>query len=408
MIEFWELFKESFISLKLNKMRTGLAMLGIIIGIGSVIGLISIGESSKKSVTSQIESLGSNLITVSPSSQRSGMIRGANTVKTLTLADADALEKSGLSAISLVSPEYSSRYQVVAGDANTNTSIYGVKSTYSTIHNLKISSGRFITDSDYNSNSHVAIIGPDTVEELYGSSNYNCLGETIRINGINFTVVGITVAKGSSGMGSSSDSAIYIPLSTGLKQLFGVSYITSLAIQAASSDVIVQAQNQVGYFLLARHKITDAASADFYIRSSEEMLETVSSVTGTFTALLSGVAAISLIVGGIGIMNIMLVTVTERTREIGLCKALGAKRKTIITQFLTESIILTFGGGIIGIIIGIIFSYIYSVFNSSVFTISFGSVMLAFLVSVGIGILFGWYPARKAASLQPIEALRYE
>lgn len=404
MTEFWELLKESFSSLKLNKMRTGLAMLGIIIGIGSVIGLISIGESSKKSVTSRIESLGSNLVTVSPGSQRSGAVRGGSTVKTLTLADADALEKAGLSAISLVSPEYSSRYQVVAGDANTNTSIYGVKSTYSTIHNLKINSGRFVTDSDYNSNSHVAVIGPDTVEELFGSSNYNCLGETIRINGINFTIVGITVAKGSGG----SDSAIYIPLSTGLKQLFGVSHLTSLAIQAASSDVIIQAQNQVGYFLLARHKISDVSNADFYIRSSEEMLETVSSITGTFTALLSGVAAISLIVGGIGIMNIMLVTVTERTREIGLRKALGAKKKTIITQFLTESIILTFGGGIIGIVLGIGLSYGYSVFNSSIFTISIGSIMLAFLVSVGIGILFGWYPARKAASLQPIEALRYE
>ncbi len=407
MIEFWELFKESFISLKLNKMRTGLAMLGIIIGIGSVIGLISIGESSKKSVTSRIESLGSNLITISPSSQRSGMVRGGSTVKTLTLADADALEKSGLSAISLVSPEYSGRYQVISGDANTNTSIYGVKAAYSTVHNLKVSSGRFITDSDYNANSHVAVIGPDTVEELFGSANYNCLGETIRINGLNFTIIGITTAKGSSGMGS-SDSAIYIPLSTGMKQLFGVTYLNSLAVQAASSDVIIQAQNQVGYFLLARHKISEPVNADFYIRSSEEMLETISSVTGTFTALLSGVAAISLIVGGIGIMNIMLVTVTERTREIGLRKALGAKRKTIITQFLTESIILTFGGGIIGIILGIALSYSYSVFNSSVFTISFSSVMLAFLVSVGIGILFGWYPARKAASLQPIEALRYE
>jgi len=407
MIEFWELFKESFISLKLNKMRTGLAMLGIIIGIGSVIGLISIGESSKKSVTSRIESLGSNLITISPSSQRSGMVRGGSTVKTLTLADAESLEKSGLSAISLVSPEYSGRFQVVSGDANTNTSIYGVKAAYSTVHNLKISSGRFITDSDYNSNSHVAVIGPDSVEELFGSADYNCLGETIRINGLNFTIIGITVAKGTSGMGS-SDSAIYIPLSTGLKQLFGVSHLSSLSIQAVSSDVIIQAQNQVGYFLLARHKISEPVNADFYIRSSEEMLETISSVTGTFTALLSGVAAISLIVGGIGIMNIMLVTVTERTREIGLRKALGAKRKTIITQFLTESIILTFGGGIIGIILGIALSYSYSVFNSSVFTISFSSVMLAFLVSVGIGILFGWYPARKAASLQPIEALRYE
>jgi len=407
MIEFFELLTESILSLKLNKLRTGLAMLGIIIGIGSVIALISIGQSSQKSVTSRIESLGSNLVTVSPSSQRSGMVRGSSTVKTLTLADADALESSGLSAISLVSPEYSGRYQVVAGDANTNTTIYGVKTAYSTIHNLKINSGRFITDSDYNSKAHVAILGPSVVEDLYGSSNYNCLGETIRINGLNFTIIGITVAKGTSGMGS-SDSAVYIPLSTGMKQIFGVSYLTSLAVQAVSSDVIIRAQNQVGYFLLSRHKISDIASADFTIRSSEEMLETVSSVTGTFTSLLSGVAAISLIVGGIGIMNIMLVTVTERTREIGLRKALGAKKNTVITQFLTESIILTFGGGFIGVIVGIIVSYAYSRLNSSIFTISPGSVLLAFFVSVGIGVLFGWYPAKKAASLQPIEALRYE
>lgn len=407
MIELWELIKESVNTLRLNKMRTSLAVLGIIIGIGSVIALISTGQSSQKAVTSQIESLGSNLITVSPGSQSSGMVRTSTARKTLTLADAEALEKASLSAIKSVSPESSSRLQVIAGDNNTNTTIYGVKSTYSTIHNLKINGGRFITDSDNNSSSHVAVLGPTVVEDLFGSSNYNCIGETIRINGINFTIIGITVAKGSSGM-TDSDDRIYVPLSAAMKQLFGVNYLSSIAVEAASSDVMTQAQNQIGYFLLNRHKITDTTKADFTIRSSEEMLSTASSVTGTFTSLLSGVAAISLIVGGIGIMNIMLVTVTERTREIGLRKALGAKKKTIITQFLTESVILTFTGGILGIIVGVATSYGYSRINSSTFTISPYSVLLAFSVSVVIGVVFGWYPAKKAASLQPIEALRYE
>lgn len=404
MIELFELIKEAVNTLRLNKMRTGLAILGIIIGIGSVIALISIGQSSQKSVTDSIASLGTNLITVSPGSQNSGMVRGASTRKTLTLADAEAIEKAGLSAVKSVSPEYSSRLQVIAGDNNTNTTVVGAKPAYSSIHNIQISSGRFIADGD----SHVAVLGPTAVEDLYGSSNYNCIGETIRINGQNFTIIGITVAKGTSSSSSSTDDYIYVPLSVAMKQLFGVNYLSSIAIEAASSDVIVRAQNQVGYFLLARHKITDISSADFRIRSSEEMLSTATSVTGTFTALLSGVAAISLVVGGIGIMNIMLVTVTERTREIGLRKALGAKKKTIITQFLTESVILTFVGGIIGIIVGVIISYFYSKVNSSSFTISISSVALAFLVSVGIGIVFGWYPARRAAGLQPIEALRYE
>jgi len=407
MIEFWELIKESFKSLKLNKTRTGLAILGIVIGIGSVIALISIGQSSQKAVTSQITALGSNLITVSPGSQSSGMVRGAGTRKTLTLADADALKTANLSAVKTVSPESSSRLQVVAGDSNTNTTIHGVTSVYTNLHNVQVASGKFISDSDYNSNSHVAVLGPTVVEDLYGSSSYNPIGETIRINGQTFTIIGVTVSKGSSGM-TDSDDLIYIPLSTAMKQLFGVTYLSAISIEAASSDVMVQAQNQVGYFLLGRHKKTDVANADFTVKSQQDILTTASSITGTFTSLLSGVAAISLIVGGIGIMNIMLVTVTERTREIGLRKALGAKKKTIVSQFLAESVILTFTGGILGVILGILTSYIYSRANSSVFTISFSSILLAFGVSVVIGVIFGWYPAKRASSLQPIEALRYE
>ena len=306
-----------------------------------------------------------------------------------------------------VSPEYSGSLQVVAGDNNTNTRIYGVTSVYTSVHNIKISGGKFITDKDYSSSARVAVLGPTVVEDLFGSSSYNPVGETIRINGQTFTVVGVTVSKGSSGM-TDQDDAIYVPLSTAMKQLFGVNYLSSIAVEATTSDVMIRAQNQIGYFLLARHKISDITKADFSVRSQQDILSTASSVTSTFTSLLSGVAAISLLVGGIGIMNIMLVTVTERTREIGLRKALGAKKKTIIIQFLAESVILTFTGGVMGIVLGVLTSYIYSRISSSTFTVSYGSILLAFAVSVAIGILFGWYPARRAAGLQPIEALRYE
>ena len=408
MMEFWEQMLESVVMLKLNKMRTGLAMLGIIIGIGSVIALMSIGQSSQKAIQSQIQSLGSNLLTVSPSSASSGMVRGASNVTTLTLKDAQAIRTSDqVTTVKYVSAEYSGRSQIVTGENNTNTSVIGVEAIYTEVHNLTLSSGTFITDTQVSSMAKVAVLGPTVVEDLFGDTSFDAIGQTIRIGSQNFTIIGITETKGSSGM-ESSDSRVYVPLTTAQKQLFGASHLTSIAIEANNSEVMDQATNEIGYLLMARHKITDTTKADFRIQNQEDLLTTITSVSGTLTSLLSGVAAISLLVGGIGIMNIMLVTVTERTREIGLRKALGAKKKTIITQFLTESVILTFAGGIVGIGVGVLIAYIYSRVSSGLFVVSIGSVALAFFVSVAIGVLFGWYPARRASNLQPIEALRYE
>jgi putative ABC transport system permease protein len=254
--------------------------------------------------------------------------------------------------------------------------------------------------------SKVAVIGPTTATALFGEAT-DPVGQTIRINSQIFTIIGVTTSKGGSGF-QNQDDVLYIPLTTAQKQIFGVTYLTSIAVTAASETVMTEAQNQIGYLLLERHQLDDPTQADFSIFSQQDILNTVSSVTNTFTALLSGVAAISLLVGGIGIMNIMLVTVTERTREIVLRKALGAKKRTIVIQFLIESVLITFTGGIIGILIGILFSFVYSVVSSSAFVISLPAIALAFAVSAIIGVIFGWYPAQRAASLQPIEALRYE
>lgn len=407
-MEYTEIIEEAGKTLTLNKLRTGLAMLGIIIGIGSVIALVSLGQGSQASVSNQIESLGANILTISPGSQRSDFVQGgAGSATTLTLADAEAIATSPtITDVANVSPEYSRRAQVTANGKNTNTSIVGAEAIYSTIHKVNVAEGQFISDSDNTRQAKVAVLGPTVVSDLF-PANFDPVGQSIRIMGKSFKVIGVTVSKGGGGFGNQDDT-IYIPLSTAQQDIFGGTNLTSIAVEAKNQNVMNAAEDEVGYLLLKRHNIASPTQADFSIISQNDILSTVSSVTGTFTALLSGIAAISLIVGGIGIMNIMLVTVTERTREIGLRKALGAKKKDIITQFLVESIILTFAGGVIGMAIGVLASYIISRVIGLPFTIAAGSIALAIGVSGAIGIIFGWYPARKASNLQPIEALRYE
>ncbi len=407
-MELKELFFECLATLTVNKLRTGLAILGIVIGIGSVIALISLGQSSQKSVENQINSLGANLLTVIPGGQNNGGIRGAAGGGTsLTLEDAKAIQTSStITTVQNVSPELSRRTQVTYGRNNTNTQIMGVYAPYASVHKITMSSGVFIQDQDNNALAKVAVLGPQVVSDLFGEG-VDPLGQTIRIDGQLLKVIGVTVSKGGTGF-QNQDDIIYVPLSTAQKQLFGVSYISTIAVEAKTKEVMVQAQDQIGYLLLQRHKLTDPTEADFSIFSQNDILSTASQVTGTFTTLLGGIAAISLLVGGIGIMNIMLVTVTERTREIGLRKALGAKKKIIITQFLMEAILLTLIGGFVGMCLGILISYVLSRLMSIPFAVSVSSITLAIGVSGAIGILFGWYPAKKASDLQPIEALRYE
>lgn len=407
-MESLELLFSAFEALTLNKLRTFLAALGIIIGIGSVIALVSLGEASQQVIQSSIESLGSNLLTVVPGSTSAGggISQGLGSSQTLTYADAQAIQNSSqITEVSQISAELSRRSQVSNGTNNTNIQVIGATQNYQSVHNVSLQEGVFISAIDDSALSKVAVIGPQAASTLFGTSDP--LGQTIRINKLAFRIIGVTASKGGSGF-LNQDNIVFIPLSTAQKQVYGVDYLSSVSLVAKSSEVMTEAQNQVGYFLLARHKLSDPTKADFSIVSQADILGAASSVTGTFTALLSGIAAISLLVGGIGIMNIMLVTVTERIREIGLRKALGAKKKTIISQFLVEAVLLTIVGGFLGMILGIGVSFLITSIIKLPFVLSFSSVVLAIGVSSGIGILFGWYPAQKAANLSPIEALRYE
>lgn len=399
---------ETINAITANKARSGLTVLGIVIGIASVIVMLAIGTGAQKDITEQIEGIGSNLLMVMPGAQRGfgyAVRGGGGSAETLTMEDAEIIE-SKIELIKKIAPVSSGRQQVISALNNTNTSITGVTESYSSVKSIEMDQGSFITAKQNSSRAKVAIIGPDTATDLFGEET-DIIGEKIRINGISFSIVGISKSKGGSGM-TNEDDIVYIPLSTYQQYLQGDESLSLINLEVVDSAQMTEAEKQVEELLLDAHEIDNSDDADFSIMNQSDIVEMASSATQTFTILLGAVAGISLVVGGIGIMNMMLTNVTERTREIGLRKSIGAKRKDISNQFLFEAIVLTFSGGAMGVVLGVLISMGTTKFGGITTEISFYSIVLAFGVSTLIGIIFGYYPAKRASALNPIEALRYE
>jgi putative ABC transport system permease protein len=398
-----DIFKETYNSLSANKVRSGLTMLGIVIGIASVIAMISIGNGAKASISSSIESLGSNLLTILPGVVQPGrgiVSAGRGSAQTLKNDDIDVVK--AIDGVAAVSPETSRRFQIVASGNNTNTTVNGVTADYLFVRNVSLSDGSFISEANVRSMGRHAVLGANVATDLF--SDQNPIGKTIRINKVNFNVIGVLNKKGGSGF-SGPDDMIFVPLSTMQKILAGVDYLSTMTISVTDKDNMSNVKALSISALMDKHRV---AEADFSIISQEDILGTLSSVIDTFTLFLAAIASISLVVGGIGIMNMMLTTVTERTKEIGLRKAIGAKSKDINMQFLSEAIMLTFIGGFLGVVLGWLISFIVSSTGLVATSVSISSVVLAFGVSALIGIVFGYYPARRAGMLNPIDALRYE
>lgn len=398
-----DITSETWSALSANKVRSGLTMLGIVIGISSVIAMISIGNGAKASIQSSIEGLGSNLLTILPGVVQPGrgiVSSGRGSAQTLKNEDIEILR--AIDGVSIVSPELSRRFQAVAMGNNTNTTITGALPEYAPAHNIILANGNFITEANQRSIGRQAVLGATVATDLFGDADP--VGKTVRINKINFNVIGVLAAKGGAGF-SGPDDMIFVPLSSMQKILSGEDYLSTICLSVDDKNKMAEVKDLATFALMDKHRVDEA---DFSIISQEDILSTLTTIIDTFTLFLAAIASISLLVGGIGIMNMMLTTVTERTREIGLRKAIGAKRKDINMQFLSEAVMLTFIGGAIGVALGWLICFVVTSTGIVRTEVSLSSVFLAFGVSAGIGIIFGYYPARRAAMLNPIDALRYE
>ena len=401
------LLKIALKALNNNKLRCFLTMLGIIIGVASVITMLAIGQGSKDSIKAQISEMGSNMIMIHPGGDRRGGVRqSADDMQTLKMADYEAL-RTDAPSLAAVSPSVNSGGQFINGTNNWPSSLYGISPEYLEIRKIKVGEGEMFSDQDIKSAAKVCLLGKTVVDNLFpdGSSP---IGRTVRFNKIPLTVIGVLEPKGTNSMGMDQDDVVLAPYTTVMKRVLAVDYLQSLFASALTEDMTDQAIDEITGILRTNHRLAPEADDDFTIRSQQELSQMMNSTSDMMTVLLACIAGISLLVGGIGIMNIMYVSVTERTREIGLRMSIGARGRDILAQFLIEAVIISVSGGIIGVIIGGAASWIVNVVAHWPVSIQIYSVILSFAVCTVTGVFFGWYPAQKAANLDPIEAIRYE